>query len=131
MSKAADSVREFHEAFGLPVSAVVAIPDTDRIDLRRCLIEEEAKEACNELDLMTPNSHPAYVRLLAKELADVLYVTYGCALEFGIDLDAVFDEVHRSNMSKLDDDGKPVYREDGKVIKGPNYEPPNLEALVA
>jgi predicted HAD superfamily Cof-like phosphohydrolase len=63
----------------------------------------------------------------AKELSDLLYVCYDLAIYLGIDIDRVFDEVHKSNMSKLGEDGKPVYREDGKVLKGPNYQPPKLD----
>lgn len=67
---------------------------------------------------------------LLKELADLLYVTYGYAATFGWDLDEAFKRVHESNMSKLGEDGKPIRREDGKVLKGPNYKPPYLGDLV-
>ena len=70
------------------------------------------------------------VQGLAKELADLVYVTYRMALVMGIDLDSVFTEVHRSNMSKLGDDGKPLYREDGKVLKGPNYEEARVKEVL-
>src|SRR5574338_519877 len=106
-------VREFHEAFGMPVADRPGMVTPGRRELRIDLIEEEAYEvgdAMKEEDL----AH------IAKELADLLYVTYGAAIEYGINLDEVFDEVHRSNMSKLDVDGKPKYRADGKVLKGPN-----------
>ena len=65
-----------------------------------------------------------------KELADLVYVCYQYAENLGWDLDEALNRVHRSNMSKLGEDGEPVYREDGKVLKGPNYEPPNLSDLV-
>jgi len=65
-----------------------------------------------------------------KELADLVYVCYQYAENMGWDLDEALHRVHESNMSKLDEDGKPIYREDGKVLKGPNYAPPNLENLV-
>ena len=65
-----------------------------------------------------------------KELADLVYVCYQYAVNMGWDLDEALNRVHESNMSKLDEDGKPIYREDGKVLKGPNYAPPNLEDLV-
>ncbi len=65
-----------------------------------------------------------------KELADLVYVCYQYAINMGWDLDEALHRVHESNMSKLDEDGKPIYREDGKVLKGPNYAPPNLEDLV-
>ena len=67
---------------------------------------------------------------LLKELADLIYVTYGKAATFGWDLDEAVRRVHASNMSKLDDDGEPIYREDGKVLKGPNYQEPNLKDLI-
>ncbi len=65
-----------------------------------------------------------------KELADLVYVCYQFAANMGWDLDTALDRVHRSNMSKLDEDGKAIYREDGKVLKGPNYKPPNLNDLI-
>ena len=65
-----------------------------------------------------------------KELADLVYVCYQYAANMQWNLDEAMDRVHKSNMSKLDDYGKPIYREDGKVLKGPNYKPPNLEDLV-
>ena len=65
-----------------------------------------------------------------KELADLVYVCYQYAANMGWDLDETLHRVHESNMSKLDEDGKPIYRDDGKVLKGPNYAPPNLEDLV-
>jgi predicted HAD superfamily Cof-like phosphohydrolase len=77
---------------------------------------------------------PCYANLcrtkLAKELADLLVVAYGTAEVFGIDLDWAFVETMASNMTKLDSNGKPIYREDGKVLKGPNYRPPNMEVVV-
>jgi predicted HAD superfamily Cof-like phosphohydrolase len=68
---------------------------------------------------------------VADALTDILYVTYGAGHAFGINLDKCFQEVHRSNMSKLGEDGKPIYRSDGKVLKGPNFFEPNLEKYVA
>jgi predicted HAD superfamily Cof-like phosphohydrolase len=67
---------------------------------------------------------------IADALADIVYVAYGAAITYGIDLDAVFDEVHRSNMTKLDDDGRPIYREDGKVIKSANFRPPDIRSVL-
>ena len=67
---------------------------------------------------------------IAKELVDLLYVVYGTGSEFGIDLDKCFAEVHRSNMTKLGDDGKPVVREDGKFLKSDRYEKPNLKRIL-
>ncbi len=118
-----ESVKEFHVTYGLPVAETPGHPPEDRIELRRSLISEEYWEydrAVDKRDLVN----------LAQELADILYVVYGAALEYGIPLDEVFDEVHRSNMSKLDADGSVLRREDGKVLKGPNYTPPNIENIL-
>ena len=88
------------------------------------LIVEEFEELLNEL------SSPSIDRTaLAKELADLLYVCYSAADNWNIPIDKVFDRVHQANMSKLGPDGKPVYREDGKIMKGPNYQPPQLEFI--
>lgn len=124
-----ERVTEFMEAMGqgtnLPFSSKA-------INLRIGLIEEEFTEICDEvydnLANLTPKDNSKIdQKALTKELADLLYVTYGFAATFGLPLQEVFGEVHRSNMSKLGDDGKPVFREDGKVLKGPNYKPPELE----
>lgn len=110
-------VIEFHRAMGLPVGAEPRHIDVDRAMLREKLMDEEFREWQYE-------ANGGDLNALAKELADLLYVVYGTAAEYGIDIDAVFAQVHESNMSKLGDDGKPVRREDGKVLKGPNYKPP-------
>jgi len=73
--------------------------------------------------------NPAFTTDTLKELADLVYVCYQYAENMGWFLDEALDRVHKSNMSKLDEEGKPIYREDGKVLKGPNYKPPNLEDL--
>jgi len=97
--------------------------------LQRRLIVEEFKEfldAENQLIMgLTVNSADCL-----KELADLVYVCYQYAANLGWDLDEALDRVHKSNLSKLDDSGNPIYREDGKVLKGPNYQPPNLTDLV-
>ncbi len=124
-------VAEFRELFDGEVR-------TGRPELpehRRTLLAEEAGEAAEALtDLATAlrdgDDPVAAYRAVAKELADVLYVTYGAADALGIDLPAVFVEVHRSNLSKVDDDGQVVRRADGKVLKGPSYQPPVLDGLV-
>lgn len=117
-------VREFHIAFGAPVRVYPALPSTDRQWLRHGLIREELSEFADAL-------YDEDIVAAADALGDLLYVVYGAALEFGIDIHAVFDEIHRSNMSKLGPDGKPVLREDGKVLKGPYYRKPNIEAILA
>ena len=130
-----DCVKAFTLAMGQPVGAdITDMAHGDLMDMRMELIEEEADEVARELPALLADGHSGYLdsadkAALTKELADLLYVTYGFAVTFGLPIDEVFERVHRSNMSKLGDDGKPIYREDGKVLKGPNYEKPNLEDL--
>jgi predicted HAD superfamily Cof-like phosphohydrolase len=124
-------VREFHEAFGLPSYDQLFMPDAKRVALRLRLLREEMQEVEEELQRIQGkvNLHKYIsawdvyqdLALLAKELSDLRYVIEGSELEFGIPGDAVYAEVHRSNMSKLGPDGRPVRRHDGKVLKGPNY----------
>jgi predicted HAD superfamily Cof-like phosphohydrolase len=111
-------VFEFHDAYDLPVLTIPTIPDRDRIILRAKLILEEAEEVAKALE-------SGIMVDIAKEFADLQYVLSGGILELGMQhvIMEVFDEVHKSNMSKLGDDGQPVRREDGKVMKGPNYKP--------
>lgn len=119
-----ESVREFHTACGHYIADKPGIPEDKTVSLlREKLLEEESREV---IDACWKGN----IAEIAKELADLLYVTHGMALAFGIPLDEVFEAVHRSNMSKLDENGKPVYREDGKVLKGPNYEPPNIQEII-
>lgn len=121
----AAAVAEFHEAFGLPVRDVPSGEvDCDLAKLRVALLEEEVSEfvtASEKSDLVG----------IADALADITYVVYGTALTYGIDLDAVLREVHRSNMSKLDGDGRPLIRGDGKVLKSDRYFPPDIEAVLS
>jgi len=101
-----------------------ASKEDEIIKLRQLLIMEEAFEVYDEL------ARPVLNKVaLTKELADLLYVVYGTAEQLNLPLEPAFNRVHASNMSKLGDDGKPLYREDGKVIKGPNYKPPELGDL--
>jgi predicted HAD superfamily Cof-like phosphohydrolase len=120
-----NAVAEFHAAFRLPMRQ---LPSTD-IDpalasLRIALLEEEVGEfgdAAKKGDLIG----------IADALADIVYVAYGTALTYGIDLDSVLQEVHRSNMSKLDADGRPLIRDDGKVLKSERYSPPDIKAVLS
>lgn len=89
------------------------------------LIKEEYKELHDEWWPHEDNKRDK--GRIAKELADLVYVVYGAAVNIGIDLDTAVEEVHNSNMSKLDDNGNPIYNSNGKVLKGPNYKPPNME----
>ena len=119
-----ESVKKFMKTFGQEVKEKAEFP-TDKItSLRYDLIAEELeelKEAIKKRD----------IKEVADALTDILYVTYGAGHAFGIDLDKCFEEVQNSNMSKLDMDGKPIYNEKGKVMKGPNYFKPNLNKFVA
>ena len=116
-------VGTFMKTFGQEVKTEPSF-STDKINkLRLDLIKEELSEltdAMNNKDLLE----------VADALTDILYVTYGAGHAFGIDLDKCFDEVQNSNMSKLDEDGKPIYNEHGKVMKGPNYFKPDLSKFV-
>jgi len=118
------SVGAFHDAFGLPVrkSPTADIP-VDEAALRQALLDEEV----DELRAAVADGN---VVSIADALADIVYIACGTAHAYGIDLDAVVAEVHRSNMTKLGGDGRPVYRTDGKVLKGPSYEPPQLAAVL-
>ena len=116
-------VMDFMNNFGQEVKYNPEFPDEKVQKLRISLIEEELeelKEAMGKEDIVG----------VADALTDILYVTYGAGAAFGIDLDKCFEEVHSSNMSKLDRDGRPIYREDGKILKGPDYFEPNLEKIV-
>ena len=117
------SVKKFMETFGQEVKTKAGFPSDKILKLRYDLIKEELDEfeqAIKEKNL----------KEIADSLTDILYVTYGAGHAFGIDLDKCFDEVQRSNMSKLGEDGKPIYNEYGKVMKGPNYFEPNLKKFI-
>jgi len=118
-----EMVGDFMEAFGQEVLYMPKMPDTTLAALRLDLITEEVQEL---RDGLGKNS----MLEIADALTDILYVVYGAGHAFGIDLDECFNEVHRSNMTKLGEDGRPLYREDGKVMKGPNYEDPDLEQFL-
>jgi len=119
-----NKVGTFMKTFGQEVKTKPSF-STDKINkLRLDLIREELTEltdAMNNKDLLE----------VADALTDILYVTYGAGHAFGINLDKCFDEVQNSNMSKLDDNGKPIYNEHGKVMKGPNYFKPDLSKFVS
>ncbi len=119
-----ENVRKFMKTFGQEVREKASFPDDNIISLRYDLIKEELselKEAMENKD----------IKEVADALTDILYVTYGAGHAFGIDLDKCFQEVQNSNMSKLGSDGKPIYNEKGKVMKGPNYFKPDLGKYVA
>ena len=116
--------RDFREAY--KISNSTSRPARGK---QHSLIVEEFKEFL-QADGMLYLSSNEHKENCLKELADLVYVCYQYAAKMGWDLDEAMFRVHQSNMSKLDDEGKPIYREDGKVLKGPNYKPPNLEDLV-
>ena len=116
-------VKEFMDTFGQEIKEQPEYAGDDVAVLRYELIKEELQEL---YDAFTAKDMPE----IADALTDLLYVVYGAGHSFGIDLDACFDHVHDSNMSKLGEDGKPIYREDGKVLQGPNYWEPNMKQFV-
>ena len=118
-----EKVGDFMEAFGQEVLYMPTLPDFNLAALRLDLIEEEVQELRDGLGRSS-------LLEVADALTDILYVVYGAGHSFGIDLDDCFNEVHRSNMTKLGEDGRPMYRDDGKVMKGPNYEEPFLLPFV-
>jgi len=114
---------DFMLAFGQEVLDVPEFPDRAIAELRLALIQEEVEElqeAITAQDLVE----------IADALTDILYVVYGAGHSFGIDLNDCYREVHERNMSKLGADGQPIYRDDGKVLKGPNYWPPRLDKVL-
>ena len=116
-------VGDFMEAFGQDVNIEPTWPDFSTRELRLELIQEEVDElgeAMEQRDMVG----------IADALTDILYVVYGTGHSYGIDLDECFQEVHSSNMSKLGEDGKPIRRNDGKILKGPNYFEPDLESIL-
>jgi predicted HAD superfamily Cof-like phosphohydrolase len=121
-----NKVKEFHSTFGLeyhesPVSAI----DQKIVDLRHRLMQEENDEyleACRNNDLVQ----------IADALGDKMYILFGTIVAHGLQykIEEIFDEIHRSNMSKLDDEGKPIYREDGKILKSSNYFLPDIASFL-
>ena len=116
-------VKTFMKTFGQIVKTKPEFPDDKTMKLRFDLIQEELNEL--EVAMKTKN-----LKEIADALTDILYVTYGAGCAYGIDLDKCFKEVQRANMSKLGDDGKPIFNEKGKVMKGPNYLAPNLKQFI-
>ena len=156
MTDPTNLVFEFHQTYGHPVSAIAAPPSAERTDLRINLITEEFLELLEAV--YGPSPRTSHIREevtklqktpapapaprtatrptpdlveTADALADLIYVIYGMALEYGIPLSAVLQEVHRSNMSKLDPEtGQPIYREDGKILKGSGFTEPDIKKTI-
>ena len=118
-----DDVKTFMQAFGQEVKIKAEFPEEKIVKLRYDLIKEELNELQNAIK--TKN-----LTEIADALTDILYVTYGAGHAYGIDLDKCFIEVQKSNMSKLGEDGKPIYNEKGKVMKGSKYFEPNLKQFI-
>lgn len=124
-----DDIVEFHRAFEAPAPTEVTMPPQDRMYLRRSLITEEYKEVMESMiDMLFLGE--SEIPHLMKELADLIVVCLGTAVEFGISFDEVWKEVHRSNMSKLGPNGEVLRRSDGKVLKGEHYTPADVEAVL-
>lgn len=123
-------VRKFHEAFDQPAPSHPTVPDDATAAFRMRLITEEYKEVQEEATKLLvalrtgapPETVVEILQALVKEVCDLRYVAEGTLVALGVEPDA-YDEVHRSNMSKLGEDGRPIRRADGKVLKGPNYSP--------
>ena len=119
-----ESVKKFMETFGQEIREKASFPNDKITSLRYELIKEELDELREAIDSKD-------IKEVADALTDILYVTYGAGHAFGINLDKCFEEVQNSNMSKLGSDGKPIYNDKGKVMKGPNYFKPDLNKFVA
>ena len=118
-----NKVKTFMNTYGQEIRDNASFPDKKIVQLRIDLIQEELnelKDAINNNDIIE----------VADALTDILYVTYGAGHSFGINLDKCFNEVQNSNMSKLDENKQPIYNDSGKVMKGPNYFPPNLKKII-
>ena len=118
-----ESVKKFMQTFGQEVKTKPNFPEEQVVKLRFDLIEEELKEFKQAIERKD-------IKEVADALTDILYVTYGAGHAFGVNLDKCFEEVQNSNMSKLGKDGKPIYNDQGKVMKGPNYFEPDLNKFV-
>ena len=118
-----DDVKTFMQTFGQEVKIKAEFPEEKIVKLRYNLIKEELNELQNAIKIKD-------LKEIADALTDILYVTYGAGHAYGIDLDKCFKEVQKSNMSKLGEDGKPIYNEKGKVMKGSKYFEPNLRQFI-
>jgi predicted HAD superfamily Cof-like phosphohydrolase len=127
MEKQIKQVQAFYEAFNVPTPETMRYLHKERALLRHKLLQEEVGEL-----LEASMSSQGTLVDVADAITDCFYILIGTAIEYGIaeKLPALFDEVHSSNMSKLGENGKPMYREDGKVMKGPDYRKPNLKNIV-
>lgn len=116
-------VKQFHKVYGANIGTVPAWPSVQERELRQALLKEEYKEYT---DAEAAND---FVEM-CDALGDMLYIIYGTAVSYGIPIDEIFQEIHDSNMSKLDSSGNPIRREDGKILKGPNYFAPDIKSIL-
>ena len=124
MNRMQEQVHEFHKIYDVRVQHQPGIPPVGRVILRVALIDEEFTEfkaACLTGDIVEA----------ADALGDLLYVIFGAAIEFGLDMEPIVDEIHRSNLTKLGADGKPIRAANGKVLKGPDFERPDIKKILA
>ena len=119
-----ERVKKFMQTFGQEIKTKASFPSEKIVSLRVDLIKEELSELRQAVQKKD-------IKEVADALTDILYVTYGAGHAFGINLDKCFEEVQSSNMSKLGEDGRPIYNDKGKVMKGPNYFKPDLNKFVA
>jgi predicted HAD superfamily Cof-like phosphohydrolase len=119
-----DQLWEFHDTYDITRTRTPSLPDQDTRDLRIRILREEWEE------YLEGEQNNDLVEI-ADALGDMIYVAYGTGVAYGLPMDEIFNEIHRSNMSKLDEWGQPIYREDGKVLKGPNYSPPDIAGIIA
>jgi predicted HAD superfamily Cof-like phosphohydrolase len=118
-----EMVEHFHLTYGAFINKDQKFPESNVRELRQSLLEEEFDEY---IDAEKRNDFTE----VCDALGDMLYIIYGTAVSYGIPIDEIFNEIHMSNMSKLGEDGKPIYRDDGKVLKGPNYFKPKINKIL-
>ena len=118
-----DMVQDFHSAFGANIGTKPILPDENERELRIKLLREEWEE------YLEGETNDDIVEI-ADALGDMLYIIYGTCVSYGLPIDEIFKEIHDSNMSKLGEDGLPIRREDGKVLKGPNFFQPKLKEII-
>jgi predicted HAD superfamily Cof-like phosphohydrolase len=123
MSNMYQDVKDFQTAVGQNIGVKPELPDPAERELRLRLLKEEYEEYIQ-------GECKNDVENIAKELADIIYIVCGTAASYGIPLDRVFDEVHKSNLSKLGEDGKPLRREDGKILKPQGWKPPDIKSIL-
>lgn len=118
-----EMVKNFQQTFGANVSEIPVLPSASERELRKSLLTEEFNEYLE-------GEHNNDIVEISDALGDIMYILYGTAISYGIPIDEIFTEIHASNMSKLDENGKPIYREDGKVLKSSMYFKPDIKKII-